>query len=96
MVMASVECKQILMEISEVFRSAMILKAQNGVTKLLDLPDTEIQEIKKISDVLDLNQLLALSSSFADIEKKVSFNINERWITEASLINCITTLRLQK
>ena len=92
MIMASVECKQILIEISEVFRNAMIFKAQNSA-KLLDLPDTEVQEIKKIGEALDLKQLLALSSSFADIDKKIGFNINERWVTEASLINCITTLR---
>ena len=95
MIMASVECKQILIEISEVFRNAMIFKAQNSA-KLLDLPDTEVQEIKKIGEALDLKQLLALSSSFADIDKKIGFNINERWVTEASLINCITTLRTYK
>jgi len=95
LIMASVEPKEILDEISEVFRSAMIINAQDGETKLIDLPDSEIQEIKKISSGLTMAQLLKLAKLFASIEvdKKQTFNINDRWIMEATLINCVEFLR---
>jgi len=93
MVMASADAKQIMFEVAETFRNAMILKAQKGQTKLIDLPDNEIAELKKISDVLQLSQLLKLAHLFSNIEKKIEFNINERWIMEATLINCVATLR---
>lgn len=96
MVMASADCKQILLEISEMFRNAMVIKAQNGNGKLVDLPDNEIQELKKIGEALTISQLLKLAHLFSDIEKKISFNINERWITEATLINCVSLLRKDK
>jgi len=96
MIMASADCKQILLEISEMLRNAMVIKAQNGDGRLVDLPDHEIQELKKIGDSLSISQLIKLSHLFSDIEKKISFNINERWITEATLINCISILRKEK
>lgn len=94
--MASADCKQILLEISEMFRNIMVIKAQNGNSKNIDLPDYEIQELKKIGESLNLSQLLKLAHLFADIEKKIGFNINERWITEATLINCVSVLRKQQ
>ena len=93
MVMASADIKQIMFEVAETFRNTMILKAQKGQTKLIDLPDNEIAELKKISDVLQLSQLLKLAHLFSNIEKKMEFNINERWIMEATLINCVASLR---
>jgi len=93
LIMASVDTKQIMFEISEVFRNAMLLKAQDGNTRLIDLPDNEINELKKMIEGLNMSQLLKLAHLFADVEKKMSFNINERWITEATLINCVTSLR---
>jgi DNA polymerase-3 subunit gamma/tau len=92
MIMASVDIKQILSEISEIFRSTMIIKAQNGSSKLLDLPDNEIEELKKISEKITISQLLKMAYLFSDIEKKVDYNINERWIMEATLINCVASL----
>lgn len=93
LVMASVDCKQILLELSDIFRNAMIIKVQNNNLKSVDLPDYEIQELKKMSENLSLEQILKLAQMFSEIEKKVSFNINERWITEATLINCVSLLR---
>lgn len=93
--MTSADCKQILLEISEMFRNIMVVKIQNGDSKNIDLPDSEIQELKKIGESLTVSQLLKLAQLFGDIEKKISFNINERWITEATLINCVSILRKQ-
>lgn len=91
--MASVDCKQILFEVSEVFRNIMVVKAQNGNIKNVDLPDNELQDIKKMGENLSVSQILKLAHLFSDIDKKMSFNINERWITEATLINCIALLK---
>jgi len=95
LIMASVQPKEIIDEISEVFRNAMVIKAQNGDTKLVDLPDNETQEIKKIGSGLTMAQLLKLARLFASIEvdKKQTFNINDRWIMEATIINCVELLR---
>jgi len=93
MIMASADTKEILLEITEAFRYAMLLKAQGGDSSLVDLPDHEVEELKAISDKLTMGQLLKLAKLFSDIEKKMSFNINERWIMEATLINCVAALR---
>jgi DNA polymerase-3 subunit gamma/tau len=95
LMMSSADCKQILVEISEMLRDIMVIKAQNGSAKNIDLPDNEIQEFVKISESLELSQLLKLAQAFGDVERKIAYNINERWITEATLINCISILRGQ-
>ena len=91
--MASVDARQIMLEISETFRNIMLLKVQNEHSNLVDLPDVEIATLKEFGKSLKLQQLIKLAQIFSDIEKKMSFNINERWIMEATLINCIATLR---
>jgi len=93
MIMASADTNAILYEISEALRSAMVPQAQDGDSRLIDLPDYEIAELKKISEKLTMGQLLKLARLFSDVEKKMSFNINERWIMEATLINCVAALR---
>ena len=93
MIMASVDVKQIMFEISDIFRDIMILKAYKGDTKQIDLPDTEIAELNKIGDLIKLSHLLKLAHLFSDVERKMGFNINDRWIMEATLINCIAVLR---
>jgi len=93
MIMASVDSQEILCEISEIYRNIMLLKAQDGKSTLIDLPDHEIDELKKIGESLKMIQLVKLAHLFSDVDKKISFNINERWITEATLINCVASLR---
>jgi DNA polymerase-3 subunit gamma/tau len=95
MIMAAADINEILFEISDAFRSAMIIKAQKGESRLIDLPDYEIEELKKISEKLTMGQLLKLARLFSDVEKKINFNINERWVMEATLINCVAVLRQQ-
>jgi len=93
MIMASADTREIMFEISDIFREIMVLKANNGETKLINLPDTEIVELNKIGEAMKLSQLLKLAHLFSDIERKMGFNINDRWIMEATLINCIAILR---
>jgi len=92
MIMASADAKNIMFDISEVFRNIMILKASDN-HKSVDLPEGEIKELEKIGESLDLNKLMKLAHLFSNIEKKLEFNINERWIMEATLIKCIADLR---
>jgi len=92
-VMASADTKQIMFEITNVFRNIMVLKIQNVNSKIIDLPDNEIQDLKKLGEKLKVSQLLKMSQLFSDIDKKISYNINERWIMEATLINCVALLR---
>jgi DNA polymerase-3 subunit gamma/tau len=92
-VMASGDTKQVMFELTQVFRDIMVLKIQNVNSKIIDLPDNEIQELKKLGENLKVSQLLKMSQLFSDIDKKINYNINERWVMEATLINCVALLR---
>jgi DNA polymerase-3 subunit gamma/tau len=92
MSMASANAKEIMCEVSEVFRNIMLLKARANVAKIVDLPDNEIEDLNKIGESMDMGQLIKLAHLFSDIERKMDFNINERWIMEATLINCVAIL----
>jgi len=94
LIMASADIKSIMEEISEIFRNIMLLKAYNNDEKrLINLTDAEIQDIKLLANVIDMEQLTKLSDVFSNIDKKIEFNINERWVMEATLINCVAILR---
>ena len=93
LVLASVDTESILYEISEVFRSIMLIKAQQGKTALIDLSDKELEEIKKLADIIKLGQLDKLATVFSNVKKEITFNINERWILESTLIHCSAILR---
>ena len=69
----------------------MVLKVQKN-NKLVDLPDNEAQDLSTIGKSLKLAKLLKLAHSFSDTEKKMEYNINERWIMEAALIECVAIL----
>jgi hypothetical protein len=74
----------------------MVIKFKDINSKSIDLPDNEIKDLKKMGDSLSVPQILKLAHLFADVDKKISFNINERWITEAALINCVESLKNNK
>ena len=97
MIMASSDAKNIMYEISETFRNIMVLKVgSDRSNKLVDLPDNEITDLNKIGSTMEISQLVKLAHLFSDIEKKMDFNINERWIMEATLIKCVASLRNNK
>jgi len=93
LVVTSGDAKEILVDVSEVFRNTMILKAQKGDTKLLDLPDNEIEELKELSNKIKLVKLSKMAGFFSDVGQKMDFNINNRWILESTLIDCAAFLR---
>jgi DNA polymerase III subunit gamma/tau len=93
LVVASVDVEAIAYEITEAFRNIMILKAQNGKTGLIDLPDHEIEKLKKLGEVIKLGQLDKLAQLFSNIKKELEFSINDRWILESTLIHGTALLR---
>lgn len=92
LMVACADCKEIMFEVSESFRNMQMIKIQGEKTKLVDLPDYEIQELKRISDGLDLNRIVKLAHLFSELAKKLEYHINERWIMEATLIACTKSL----
>lgn len=93
LVMANTDAKSILYEISELFRNLMVLKAQKGATKLIDLPDHEIQVLSSLGASIKFNQLEKLSRAFSEIEKELEYGINKRWVMESTLLKCAACLR---
>lgn len=88
LIVANANIKDILCEISEVFRSIMVLKASNGDPKLLDIPDSEIQQLKNWGEKIKLSQLDSLIRAFANVNKEIEFSINDRWVFESTLLRC--------
>ena len=95
LIMANADIKGILFEISELFRNLMVLKAQKGSTKLIDLPDHEVQMLGSIGAPLKYSQLEKLSKVFSTVDKELAFSINKRWILESTLLSCAAKLRAQ-
>jgi DNA polymerase-3 subunit gamma/tau len=93
MIVASADTEAIAYEISEIFRSIMLLKAQNGKTSLIELPEHEIEQIKKMGELVKMGQLDKLSTLFSTIKKELDYSINERWILESTLIHGTAILR---
>jgi DNA polymerase III subunit gamma/tau len=92
-IVASADIELFVYEITEAFRSIMILKAQNGQTKLIDLPEHEIKSLMKIGESIKMGQLDKLSRIFSTIKKELEFSINDRWVLESTLIHGIALLR---
>lgn len=92
LIMASADIEAIAYEVSDIFRSIMLLKAQ-GDTKLLDIPDHEVEELKKLAEPVKLGQLDKLSRLFSSIKREITYSINERWILESTLVHCAAVLR---
>lgn len=100
LIMCLVDIKSILYDISEAFRSIMIMKIldedtkhKNPNSKAIDLPETEISKLKELGDQLTFDQLDKLSRLFSTIGKETVYSINERWILETTLIRCASMLK---
>jgi len=93
LIMSNVDTKEIAFEISEAFRNIMLLKANNGDCKWLDLPEYEVELLKKNGENIKLAQLDKLAKQFSTLRKELEFSINERWVLESTLIHCTALLR---
>ncbi len=95
LIISNVDIRSILYEISELFRVLMVIKAQKGSTKLIDLPDHEIQLLINLGASIKFTQLDKLTKSFATIEKELAYSINKRLVLESTLLKCAALLRAQ-
>ena len=93
LIMSNVDTKEIAYEISEAFRTIMLLKANNGSCSWLDLPDHEIELLNKSGEAIKLGQLDKMAKQFSTLRKELEFSINERWVLESTLIHCTALLR---
>jgi DNA polymerase-3 subunit gamma/tau len=93
LIMSNVDTKEIAFEISEAYRNIMLLKANNGDCKWLDLPEQELELLKKNGENIKLGQLDKLAKQFSTLRKELEFSINERWVLESTLIHCTALLR---
>jgi len=96
LIMASVDSQGILLEVSNVLRNVMLLGISGLNKDILDLPDYEVAEMEKIRQLVDHNRMLKLAGIFSKIEREIKININDRWIMEATLINCSNFINKDK
>ena len=96
LVLISTEPQEILREIAEVLRNIMVLKVPNTRSDLVDIPDSDIQVLKSIGGDVTVGQLAQMTRFFSQVDKKITYSINERWTMEAALISCIALLRSNK
>ena len=96
MIVGSVEIRSLLYEISEVFRGILMIKLQGENTRLVDLPDYEIQKLVGLSKRMGLSQLNTLSKEFSTIEKELTYSINKRLVLESTLVRCTARLQQKK
>lgn len=92
-IVSNTDIKGVLYEISELFRDIMIIKAQKGSTRLIELPDHEVQLLVNLGTSLKFNQLEKLSKAFSTVDKELEYSINKRWILESTLLRCAAYLR---
>jgi len=88
LIMCAVEIKTILYEVAEMFRCMTLVGIPNINKDILDIPDSEIEELVKIRGLISEGAILKLASIFSKLEKEINVNIHDRWIMEATFINC--------
>jgi DNA polymerase-3 subunit gamma/tau len=95
LVMASVMPREILFEVSNIFRNIFVLKCCGKNAQLLDINDDELATIEALSQNLSMTVLTKIAGSLAEVEKRVAVNINERWIVEAALVHCASIINAE-
>lgn len=90
---SGVDAKTILGDISNILRNVFICKICGKDSKLLDVLDAEKKTISEISEKISKISLIKIASALSKIEKEINININERWILEAALINCLLLIK---
>jgi DNA polymerase-3 subunit gamma/tau len=92
LIVSCVEPKEILIEVSNVLRNIHILKYCGKDANLIDINDDEMETIEALSAKFSEKSLMDMANSLGKIENQVTMNINERWIVEAALVNCVLIL----
>jgi DNA polymerase III gamma/tau subunit len=90
---SGIDAKTILNDISHILRNIFICKICGKDSELLDVLDVERKVIVEIAEKVNRNGLIKTASALSRIEKEINVNLNERWILEAALINCLILLK---
>jgi len=90
---SGIDAKTILNDISYILRNIFVCKICGKDSKLLDVLDVERKAIAELAEKVNKNGLIKTASSLSRIEKEINVNLNERWILEAALINCLILLK---
>jgi len=90
---SGIDSKTILNDISHILRNIFICKICGKDSNLLDVLDVERKAIAEIAEKVNRNGLIKTASALSRIEKEINVNLNERWILEAALINCLILLK---
>jgi DNA polymerase-3 subunit gamma/tau len=90
---SGIEAKTILNDISYILRNIFVCKICGKDSALLDVLDVERKSIAEIAEKVNRNSLIKTASALSRIEKEINVNLNERWILEAALINCLILLK---
>jgi DNA polymerase-3 subunit gamma/tau len=84
---SNVDCKTVLTELGEIFRSIMLSKVSKKFIENLVTSQQEI--IKSVEDKFTVQGLASMLSIFEDSEKAFGVNINGRWVLEAAVVKII-------
>tara|TARA_R110000824_G_scaffold12226_7_gene53588 strand:- start:18704 stop:19807 length:1104 start_codon:yes stop_codon:yes gene_type:complete len=93
MAMATADVESIAYEVSEAFRTILLLKGQGTSSKWIELPDHEVEQLNSIGESFNLGQLYRLSKLFSTLKKELNYSINERLVLESTLVHCTALLR---
>lgn len=86
---SNVNINSLMYELTEIMRKAMIIKSCNGDFEELNVDKEDLSEIIEISKNVDLKKMFNIYKNFSQIKKDLEYNINERWVMESAILNCI-------
>jgi len=93
LIMACVDPKEVLLEVSNVLRNVFIARcfARDGKEpdlSMLDVNEDEAAIIKALAKDMPLDALRKMADSLGSVERRVAIHMNDRWIVEAALVSC--------
>jgi DNA polymerase-3 subunit gamma/tau len=92
LIVSCVDPREILLDISNALRNIHIFKYCGKDTSMLDVDDEEMTTIETLAAKFGEKSLVKMADYLGRIEGQITININERWIVEAALVNCVLTL----
>jgi len=95
LILASVDTRVILADVSDVMRQVFMFKYCGRDESMVDLDAGEMEVVSDLANRFSEATLIKIASSFSRVEKQIAVNINERWILEAALLNCIVIVRAE-
>jgi len=92
LIVSCIDPKEILIEVSNVLRNIQVMKYCGKDPDMIDVDDEEMATLEALSTKFSDKSLMSIARSLGSIESQITVNINERWIVEAALVNCVLIL----